>query len=181
MMHLANPMNEPEPMLERWANFYLLMAEAAAALIGLLFVVITLAAERRLSATAKIPIYLTPTAIYFASVLFLAAVLTFPNHTRLTATVCVGLLGVIGLVYTGSFFFRRSIRSSYYDPLEWIPYAAFPFTAYALVGSGGVLCLRDPKLGLTLVAAGMLALLAVAIRNSWAIAIGIVSAPPGRH
>jgi uncharacterized SAM-binding protein YcdF (DUF218 family) len=181
MMRWTNPMNEPDLLFERWANFYLLMAEAAAALIGLLFVVITLAAERRLSATAKIPIYLTPTAIYFASVLFLAALLTFPNHTRPTTTLCVGLLGLIGLIYTGSFFFRRSIRNSYYDPLEWIPYAAFPFTAYVLVVSGGVLCLRDPKLGLTLVAAGMLSLLAVAIRNSWAIAIEIVSTPPGRQ
>ena len=67
--------------LARWADFYHLMSEAAATLIGLLFVLITLAAERRLTDTAKIPIYLTPTVIYFASVLFLAALLTFPNHT----------------------------------------------------------------------------------------------------
>jgi len=32
-----------------------------------------------------------------------------------------------------------------------------------------------------LVAAGMLSLLAVAIRNSWAIAIDVVSTPPGRE
>jgi hypothetical protein len=32
--------------LERWANFYLLMSAAAATLLGLMFVVITLGAER---------------------------------------------------------------------------------------------------------------------------------------
>jgi hypothetical protein len=32
--------------LERWANFYLTMSAAAATLLGLMFVVITLAAER---------------------------------------------------------------------------------------------------------------------------------------
>jgi hypothetical protein len=65
--------------LERWANFYLLMSAAAATLLGLMFVVITLAAERRQRDAAKIPIHLTPTVIYFASVLFLAALLTIPN------------------------------------------------------------------------------------------------------
>jgi|SRR5450432_23489 len=67
--------------LERRANFYLLMSAAAATLLGLMFVVITLAAERRQGDAAKIPIYLTPTVIYFVSVLFLAALLTIPNHT----------------------------------------------------------------------------------------------------
>jgi len=44
---------------------------------------------------------------------------------------------------------------------------------------GGVLFLHAPQLGLTLVAAGMLLLLGVAIRNSWAIAIDVVSTPRG--
>jgi hypothetical protein len=86
--------------LERWANFYLTMSAAAATLLGLMFVVITLAAERRHGDAAMIPIYLTPTVIYFASVLFLAALLTIPNHTRLTATLCICLVGVIGLLYS---------------------------------------------------------------------------------
>jgi len=92
-------MNELGP----WANFYLLMAAAAATLLGLMFVVIALAAERRQGDAAKIHIYLTPTVIYFASVLYLAAPLTFPNHTRLTASLCTCLGGVAGLVYSGSF------------------------------------------------------------------------------
>ena len=40
--------------LERWANFHLLMSAAAATLLGLMFVVITLAAERRQGDAAKI-------------------------------------------------------------------------------------------------------------------------------
>jgi hypothetical protein len=52
--------------LERWANFYLLMSAAAATLIGLLFVVITLGAERIVEdGAAKIRMYLTPTVLYF--------------------------------------------------------------------------------------------------------------------
>jgi len=42
--------------------------------------------------------------------------------------------------------------------------------------AGGLLLLSRPQIGLDLVAAGMLMLLGIAIRNSWAIAVTIVSA-----
>jgi len=101
-------MNEIEPLLERWANFYLLTAATAATLIGLSFVVITLAAERMpLRETPKIRVYLRPTVVYFASVLGIAALLTFPNHTRLTATLCICAGGVVGLLYSGTFNWSR--------------------------------------------------------------------------
>ncbi|HYA86121.1 MAG TPA: hypothetical protein VEI57_03510 [Nitrospirota bacterium] len=174
-------MNELEPLIERWADFYHLTSKAAAALIGLLFVVITLASERRLDAADKIPIYLTPTVIYFASVLFLAALLTFPNHTRLTATLCICFMGVIGLVYSGFFFIGRSVKKSYYELYDVIPHAVLPFAAYGLLVLGGVLLSHDPQLGLTLVAVGMLLLLVVGIRNSWAIAIGVISTHLDRY
>ena len=174
-------MNEPALLLERWANFYLLTSAAAATLIGLLFVVITLAASQRIGDAAKIPIYLTPTVIYFFSVLCLAALLIFPNHTHLTATLCICIVGVVGIVYSGAFFIRQDVKKGYHEPHDLIPYAVFPFAAYGLLVLGGVLLLHDPDRGLTLVAAAMLSLLAVAIRNSWSIAIGVVSTLSGRH
>jgi lysylphosphatidylglycerol synthetase-like protein (DUF2156 family) len=166
--------------LERWANFYLTMSAAAATLLGLMFVVITLAGERRQGDTAKIPIYLTPTVIDFASVLFLAALLTFPNHTRLTATLCISLVGVVGFVYSGTNLIGGD-KKSFNERQDLLAYAIFPSAAYGLLILGGVLSLHTPQRGLTLAAAGMLLLLAVAIRNSWAIAIDVVSTPPGRE
>jgi len=166
--------------LERWANFYLLTSAAAAQLIGLLFVVITLGAERRRGDAFRIPIYLTPTVIYFAHILFLGALLTFPNHTRVTATLCICFVSVGGLVYSGSGLIGGG-KKRFIELRDRIPYAILPFAASGLTVSGGVLLLRAPQLGLTLVAAGMLLLLAVAIRNSWAIAIDIVSTTRGRE
>jgi len=180
---LTNPMNELELLLERWANFYLITSAAAATLIGLLFVVITLAAERKVEGvedTAKIRVYLTPTVVYFASVLGVAALLSFPNHTRLTATLCICLVGVAGLVYSGSILIGGD-KKSYVDRHDLIPHASLPFMAYGLLVLGGVLLLYDTQRGLTFVAVGMLSLLTIAIRNSWAIAIGVVSTRPGRH
>jgi hypothetical protein len=168
--------------LERWANFYLLMSAAAASLLGLMFVVMALAAERRSGDAAKIHIYLTPTFIYFASVLCLAALLTFPTHTRLTASLCTCLAGFAGLVYSGSFFrIVRSGKRNYYELQDWIVYAVVPFTAYGVQVFGAVLFFHAPQRGLTLVAAGMLSLLALAVRNSWAIAVDVYSTPREQH
>jgi hypothetical protein len=73
--------------LEQWANFYAITSAAAATLLGLLFVVITFAAERRLKyATPHIRIYLTPAVIYFGSVLLMSTLLAVPNQTRLSAS-----------------------------------------------------------------------------------------------
>ena len=84
-------------------------------------------------------------------------------------------MGVVGFVYSGSLFIGRDVKKSFYELRDRIPHTGFPFAAYGLLLSGGVLILHDPQNGLTLAAAGMLSLLAVAIRNSWAIAIGVVS------
>jgi hypothetical protein len=174
-------MNEPELLLERWANFYLVTSAAAATLIGLLFVVIALAADRMpLEDTSKIRIYLTPTVVFFGSVLGVAALLTFPNHTRLTATLCICLAGVVGLVYSVSFFVGGP-KTSCYERSDLMPYVVIPFAAYGLLVLGGVLLLHHPQRGLTFVAVSMLSLLTLAIRNSWAIAITIVSTPPRGH
>ena len=170
-------MNEIEPLLERWANFYLLTSAAAATLIGLMFVVVTLVAGRMdAKDTAKIRVYFTPTVVYFSSVLGVAALLIFPNHTRLTATLCTCLVGVVGLLYSGTNLIGGD-KKSFVELRDRIPYAIFPFGAYSLLVLGGVLLLHDPQRGLTLVAIGMLSLLGVAIRNSWAIAIFVSTLP----
>ena len=163
---------------EQWVNFYVITSTAAATLLGLLFVVITLAAERPLKYTPpNIRIYLTPVVIYFSSVLVMSAVLTVPNQTRLTAVICVCLEGIAGLSYCGSLAVRRGVGSAFYEARsDLFPYVLLPFAAYTLMVAGGLLLLRTPQIGLDLVAAGMLVLLGIAIRNSWAIAVTIVSA-----
>jgi hypothetical protein len=168
--------------LERWANFYLLSSAAAATLIGLLFVIITLGAERSLEDSAvKVRTYLTPTVVYFASVLFLAALLTFPNHTRLTATLCSCLTGVVGVIYSGTSLIGGGDKKDFGDLHDRIHYGIVPLAACGFLVLGGVLLLHDPQRGLTLTAVGMLSLLILGIRNSWAIAIHVVSIRPGRR
>jgi hypothetical protein len=156
-------MNEVQLALVRWASFYMTMAAAAATLIGLLFVVIALIAggtvKDRAEGIAKVRVYLTPTVVYFASVLFVAALLIFPNHTRLTAALCVCILGGAGLLYSG-WFLVGGDKGTYGKRFDLITYAVLPFLAYGLLVSGGVLLLHDTQRGLTLAAIGMLLSLA---------------------
>jgi hypothetical protein len=175
-------MNDLQQSLARWANFYLLMAAAASTLIGLLFVLITLAAERRaedVQYSARIRVYLTPTVVYFGCVLIVAALLTFPNHTQLTAGICICLISVVGLAYSGSILVGEG-KKSYVNERNVIAHAAFPFAFFAMLLWGGALLFVGGQRGLTLVAVAMLCLLTIGVRNSWAIAVGIVSRRPGR-
>lgn len=158
---------------EQWANFFVITAAGAATLLGLLFVVIALAAERGRKDTHSIRIYLTPTVIYFGSVLLISAVLTVPNQTLLSALICICLAGFAGLGYSGFLAIRRG--AGYEQRSDLFPYVVFPSAAYVLIVAGGLLLLQAPQVGLDLVATGMLLLLGIAIRNSWSIATTIVS------
>ena len=126
--------------LDRWANFYLITSAAAATLVGLLFVVITLAAERaQAKETSKIRLYLTPTVVYFGSVLCLAAVLTFPTQSRLSAAVCCSVAGTAGIVYAISTLLGSRGETRFYERRDVIRYVLLPAGAYGLLIAGGAM------------------------------------------
>jgi hypothetical protein len=60
---------------------------------------------------------------------------------------------------------------------DLITYGIVPFAAYGFLIAGAVLLLHHPQRGLTLVAVGMLSLLMLGVRNSWAIAIDLATRP----
>ena len=168
-------MPEQQLRLDQWANFYVSASAAAATLLGLLFVVIALAAERGRKDASALETYLTPTVIYFTSVLLMSTFLGIPIQTRLPAVIGICLGGIAGIGYSVSLVIRQGSGISFYDRSDLFPYVVFPLAGYALNVAGGLLLFRTSQIGLDLVAAGMLVLLGIGIRNSWAIAITIVS------
>jgi hypothetical protein len=163
--------------LEQWANFYVVTSATAATLLGLQFVVITLGSAQKSRDARKVRIYLTPVIICFSSVLLTSALLAIPNQTTLSTVICLYLVGIAGLVYSSSLAVRRDGNTpSYESRAHLFPYAFIPFAANALMLVGGLLLLlAAPPIGLDFVAAGLLLLLGIGIRNSWAIAVDIVS------
>jgi hypothetical protein len=171
-------MLEEELSLERWANFYVVASTAAATLLGLLFILITLGAERRPKESGEIRLYLTPTVVLFGSVLCLAALLTFPTQSRFTASLCAYLIGGAGILYSASLLVMRGGQKPRCEnALDVVQYVALPCVAYGLLIGGGALLTHTASHGLVLVPVGMLSLIVLALRNFWSIAVDVVSTP----
>ena len=158
-------------MFYGWDNFFYLMGSAAAALIGLLFVVITLTAGfERSQAMRGASLYMTPTALQFASVLSVSAVALAP---RVPVVLRAGLFAVVALVGLGhavrSCFGIRSLRPGA-SPPHWTDfwcYGAVPLALYAsLAGSGYALWAGQPW-AVHAIAAVLLGLLLCGLRNAW--------------
>jgi hypothetical protein len=159
--------------LQQWSSFFSITAAASATLLGLLFVVITIAPGIGRQLASKSKVYLTPAVIYLTSVLIMSALLTIPNQTRLSAVICISIMCVFGLLYIGSLTVMRSeVYESRFDRYR---YAVVPLLAYVVLFSGGLVLRRSGQIGLDVVAAGMVMLLNAAIQNSWSIAISIIS------
>lgn len=176
-------------MVLGWSNFYYLIGSAAAGLVGLMFVVMTLTAgvdrSRALRAQA---LYMTPTIVHFGAVFTMSAVTMIPGLGVEGAAVAFGLVSLLGLACAGRAFigFRRPRQeggSPHWSDF-WL-YAALPTALYfgLVVASAGVWA--QAAWATLALASLLLSLLLLAIRNAWdlvtSIAPGRSAGPPGRE
>ena len=147
------------------------MGSAAAGLIGLLFVVVTLTSGRDRSQTERgASLYLTPTALHFAVVLSISAVAIMPRLTGQTEAALFGLGALIGLANAiRSTLGIRTPRPDMEAPhwSDFWMYGAIPVTVYlGLSVSCIALWAREPWAAHAM-AWMLLTLLLVSIRNAW--------------
>jgi hypothetical protein len=156
------------PPLEEWANFYVIIGSSAAALTGLMFVVVALSAERGIAAADGLKAFATPTVVHFCSVLLLAAFVSTPGQTAFSLALCVVAAGVVGLAYTSTVIVHARRQNSYEPDLEdWTWYGAMPVFSYTILFVAGLVMLRRPQMALYLVAVTALLLLYAGIHNAW--------------
>lgn len=174
-------------LLAAWANFYVIIGSSAAALTGLQFVVIALAADAPLGRGPDGPrvledaiaAYSTPTIVHFSAVLLTGAILSMPWQAVASAVLALGACGAAGIIYV-VIVMRRARRITRYAPVleDWLWHVAFPFAAYtALLGSALALE-RDPGHSLFVIAATALLLLFIGIHNAWDAVIYLVLERP---
>src|SRR5947209_2606707 len=90
-------------MPETWHEFYVMTGIAAAALSGLLFVVVNLTTHHNPAVTVRAArVYVTPTVFHFASVALIAAVALVPSVKPRTVAVVLIALAIGGLGYAVS-------------------------------------------------------------------------------
>jgi hypothetical protein len=159
--------------LEGWQNFYIIVGSSAAALTGLMFVVITLTAENReQDVTGGLDAFVSPTVLHFCAVLLVAAILTTPGHTTGSLAFSLGVCGIAGITYTSRVIIRmrRVMRTSKtYIPVteDWVWHCLLPLVAYVcLLGAAAVVSVSAAA-ALYSVALGALLLLYIGIHNAW--------------
>ena len=153
-----------------WSNFYVMTGSSAAALTGLMFVVITLlnAEERRTTTADGTATYSTPTVMNFAAALLLSAIMVAPWRLLLHAAIFASLIGFGGLTYLVRVtLLARRLTAYTPDTEDLIWYLILPFVAYAAITVGAVALPSIPIHALFPIGAGLLLLLFIGIRNAW--------------
>ncbi|HZV80106.1 MAG TPA: hypothetical protein VFF60_10910 [Candidatus Binatus sp.] len=169
-------------MLPEWSSFYVMTGSSAAALTGLMFVVITLVmnTERVRRNPEGISTFSTPTVMHFSAALLFSATLCAPWHTLVDATVLIGLVALAGAVYMLRIMYQTRRTREYSADLEdWLWYNIIPFLAYILMLGGAIGLLAFPAKALFVLGGGVVLQLFVGIRNAWDVVTYIaVSGPP---
>jgi|SRR5579862_2211277 len=156
-------------MFEGWDSFYLLIGGAAGALIGLLFIVVTLIrggdVEMKLRTTG---VYMTPTVAHLAMVLVLSALATAPSVSTTVdgAIFVVCALACLGFAARALMMFTiRSVQATHWSDI-WA-YGVGPLIICIGLAASAATAWVSPARAAWGIAASLLALLALAIRNAW--------------
>lgn len=158
-------------MLAPWHEFYSLLGTAASTLVALLFVAASvgvglLTTER----AAGTRLYISPIILHYASVLFISLVVLIPALSDRMFGAIIGLCGAVGLV--GSVVITvRLFRDRKSEFVDRFAYGAWPFVAYAGIALAGVLLTMPSQRAPIILAASLLLLLLVNIRNAWDLTI----------
>jgi len=154
--------------LARWQNFYVIVGSSAGALTGLQFVVMTLTAEAHMSSMRAVRAFGSPTVVHFCVALLISAIASCPWHTLFAAALALSSCGIGGFAYSLTAIGHARKQTAYQpDREDWMWYGWLPVVAYASLTLAGLLLMRNPTLGLFLVAALSLVLLFLGIHNSW--------------
>ena len=156
-------------MLEGWEDFYLLIGSAGAALIGLLFVVMTLTAGRdRRTVMWGQRHYLSPIVFQLSLILLLSGAAMSPGLGRRGfALLCgaVALVAAVAAARTAIGLYRAPSGRPDWDDIFW--YGAAPALLFLLLaGASAGLC-ADAAWGPLAVAGLLMSVLLVSIHNAW--------------
>lgn len=160
-----------EPLLASWESFYVIVGSSAAALTGLQFVVITLAADRGIPSDDITTGFSTPTIVHFGCVLLIAGILSAPWHGTGWPVGLVACCGIYGCGYM-ILVVRAARRQHDYQIVaeDVIWHWCLPSSAYTALAVCGLF--RTHAEGVLFAVAGVaLLLLFIGIHNAWDAAV----------
>jgi hypothetical protein len=150
-----------------WHDFYMLLGTASAALVALLFVAVSIGANfltpERSVATRT---FMSPVVFHFSTLLLMSLVMLVPSHTALSLAIGIVLVAVAGLGYTTLVLIGLA-RASVSDIADRFGYGILPSAAYLAMLAAAGLVISPGARGDDVLAAAVVLLLAVNIRNAW--------------
>jgi|ERR1700733_16281552 len=156
-------------MLHGLDNFFMMAGTAAATLIGLLFVAITLGVN--LSgprAEYGTHAFVTPTLIRFGGVLLLCMVVLFPWPSVWPAGIILGLFGLIGLVYQIQVVLKqRKVDYVSLDWLDWTLFSTMPLLGDASLIAGAAGLIAEKSFAPYAIAGAITLMLFAGIYGAW--------------
>jgi hypothetical protein len=164
-------------MLHNWDNFFILAGGAAATLIGLLFVAVTVggtgfSTSRIVHGTRG---FLTPTLVHFAGVLLQALAALVPWTSTWPIGILFGLGGLIGLAYQIHVVVKRhQFGLALHDWHDWLPHVGVPALANACLVGGAVGLIAVKSFAPYAVAGSTTLLLFAGVYGAWDITLWII-------
>jgi hypothetical protein len=154
-------------ILEHWHEFYGLVGTAAAALLALLFVAVSIGAgtlpQDRSGPTRT---YTSPVAFHYTAVMYVSALALAPTETPTSLSVLLGGSAMIGIVYA-AFIIRRLLTDRVADLPDRLAYGLAPLGSYsAMLAAAALFHVGSPSAA-DVLATGVLVLLIVNVRNAW--------------
>ena len=151
-------------------HYYELTGEGAVTLMGLLFVVVTLAAERHEGDDKWLArTFLTPTVFHLLVVFLIALLALSPEADRLVPP--FGLIGVLGLAYSASIAVNVARSGEGWD--AWLFHAGIPIVCYLGIIVAAWLGVNSTRPAYPILRAVSALLLLVAMRNAWTVAMEV--------
>lgn len=165
--------------LRSWQNFYFMTGGAAATLVGLMFVALSLGINLVNENTRKqMEIFVTPSIFYFTSALVLCCIMLVPNVAPPTLAAILTLGGVFGILRAIQFVRHLISAAKHYgdfDLTDWLSHIVVPVLSYALLLAVGIGFWIDQW---TLAFMGncltVILLLLCGIANTWSLVIWII-------
>lgn len=157
-------------MFEGWENYYLMVGSSAGALIGLMFVVVTLTAGRdRAEVERGKKLYTSPIVWHLAVILTLSGLAAVPGVTAKIFGIVAGGAAILGMgigIRSAVGITRRpgEPNAAGFD-MFW--YGVAPAIVYVGLAAAAVGMLQHEAWGTSAVAADLMALLLVSIHAEW--------------
>ena len=157
-------------MLTAWTSFFALTGTSAAALTGLMFVVLTLVtgSDRQGATRTGLNTFSTPTVLHFATALLVSGVLSAPWSALTIPAFTLGIAAILGTIHMCRIVARTARLDTYKADLEdWMWFNILPLISYLVLLAGAGMLVFDTSLALYVFGAGILSQLFIGIHNAW--------------